>query len=498
MNLTDINHLILSIPVLDYFAIVTNVFNTWIQAHIDEILDVLIKIVQLILSLSILVVLHEMGHFIPAKLFKTRVEKFFLFFDVKFSIVRMRKIDGKWKVWFFRKNKSASIPETDQTEFGVGWLPLGGYVKISGMIDESMDKEQMKQPAQPWEFRAKKTWQRLIIMLGGVTVNVLLAIVIYIVMLAVWGEEYLPTKNAKYGIACDSLALEMGLRNGDKIISVDSNEVEDFLKIPGEIILEEAKTIQVLRDEKPTEVKIPDGFVSKLISSKSTTFISVRFPFVVGDFSKKSAAKDAGVLVGDKIIGINDKYFGYYDEFRSEIVKHKSETINLAVARKNDTLKLPVSVSEKGLIGVQPSELTNFFEFNKREYTILQAIPAGAVKAYKAVGNYLKQLKLLFSPETKAYESLGGFISIGNIFPSDWDWMAFWNLTAFLSIILAIMNVLPIPALDGGHVLFLLYEIIFRRKPSEKFLEYAQYAGMILLLGLLVLANGNDIVKLFR
>lgn len=461
-------------------------------------MDILVKIAQLLLSLSILVVLHELGHFIPAKLFKTRVEKFFLFFDVKFSIVRIRKVDGKWRAWFFVKNKSKSISETDKTEFGVGWLPLGGYVKISGMIDESMDKEQMKQPAQPWEFRAKKSWQRLIIMLGGVTVNILLAGVIYIVMLAVWGEEYLPTKNVKYGIACDSLAQEMGLRNGDQILSVDNNVVEDFQKIPGEIILEEAKTIQVIRDGQKMDVIIPDGFISKILNHKSLDFISVRFPFEVGDFPKNSSAKEGGLMVDDKIIGVNDLYMDYYDEFRTEIVKHKNETVNIAVSRKEDTLHLPVKVSEEGLIGVQAKDLTNYFEFKKHDYTILQAIPAGIVKAYKAVGNYLKQLKLLFSPETKAYESLGGFISIGKIFPSEWDWVAFWNLTAFLSIILAIMNVLPIPALDGGHVLFLLYEIIFRRKPSEKFLEYAQYVGMIFLIGLLLLANGNDIVKLFR
>jgi regulator of sigma E protease len=484
MNLSYISHIILSAQAQDDL--------------IKTILEVLVKIAQLLLSLSILVVLHELGHLIPAKLFKTRVEKFFLFFDVKFSLVRLRKIDGKWKVWFFTKNKNKSIPETTQTEIGVGWLPLGGYVKISGMIDESMDKEQMKQPAQPWEFRAKKAWQRLIIMLGGVLVNVILAIVIYIVMLAVWGEEYLPTKNAKYGISCDSLALEMGLRNGDKILSVDNNEVEDFQKIPGEIILEEAKTVQVIRDEKPIDVAIPDDFISKLIKHKSIDFIMPRVPFGVGDFPKSSAARDGGMKVDDIIIGINEKYFDYYDEFRTEIAKHKNESVKIAVARKSDTLQIPVKVSEDGLIGVQTKDLSNYFEFKKREYTFWQAIPAGAVKAYKAVGNYLKQLKLLFSPETKAYESLGGFISIGKIFPAEWDWVAFWNLTAFLSIILAIMNVLPIPALDGGHVLFLLYEIIFRRKPSEKFLEYAQYVGMILLLGLLLLANGNDVIKLFR
>ncbi len=463
-------------------------------------MEILVKAAQLIMSLSILVILHECGHFIPAKLFKTRVEKFFLFFDAWFSIVKFRNIDGKWRVWFFAKNKTGSETETKKTEIGVGWLPLGGYVKISGMIDESMDKEQLKQPAQPWEFRSKPAWQRLIIMLGGVTVNVLLAIVIYIVMLAAWGEEYLPTKNVKYGIVCDSLAMEMGLKNGDKILSVDNKEVEDFQKIPAEIILDQAKTIQVLRNEKQENIAIPDGFLGKLINHKSPDFIGIRVPFEVEEFAKTSPAKNAGIKADDKIIGVDGKWINYYDEYKSVITAYKGKTVKIAVQRGKDTLQLPVNVSSEGLIGImqKANDLTKYFTLKKHEYSILQAIPAGAVKAYKECGNYLRSLKLLFSPDTKAYESIGGFITIGKIFPSEWDWMAFWKLTALLSIILAIMNVLPIPALDGGHVLFLLYEIIARRKPSEKFMEYAQYAGMIFLLGLLLLANGNDVVKLFK
>jgi regulator of sigma E protease len=462
-------------------------------------MEILIKALQLIMSLSILIIIHEFGHFFPSVLFKTRVEKFFLFFDAWFSIVKFRNINGKWRVWFFAKNKKGSELETKVTEFGIGWLPLGGYCKISGMIDESMDKEQMKQPPQPWEFRSKPSWQRLIIMLGGVTMNVILAIVIYIIMLAAWGEEYLPTKNVKYGITCDSLALEMGLKNGDKIISVDSNEVENFFKIPAEIILENAKSVQVIRDSQPMNIIIPDNFLSKMINHKSPDFIGIRFPFDIGDFTKDSPAKNAGLKVDDKIIGLNGMWMNYHDEFRTELIKHKNEVVEVAALRnRKDTVIVPVKVSEDGLIGVQTKDQRSYFELKKQDYTILEAIPAGAVKAYKAFGSYLKQLKLIFSPETKAYESIGGFITIGKIFPAEWDWMSFWNLTAFLSIILAIMNVLPIPALDGGHVLFLLYEIITRRKPSEKFMEYSQYVGMIFLLGLLLLANGNDVVKLFK
>ena len=462
-------------------------------------MEILVKALQLIMSLSIIVIIHECGHFIPAKLFKTRVEKFYLFFDAWFSIIKFRNVDGKWRVWFFAKNKTGSEDESKKTELGIGWLPLGGYVKISGMIDESMDKEQMKQPPQPWEFRAKPTWQRLIIMLGGVTMNVILAIVIYTVMLAAWGEEYLPTKNAKYGIACDSLALEMGLKNGDKIISVDGNEVEDFLKIPAEIILNEAKTIQIIRDGKPQSVVIPEGINYKLINHKSADFISVRFPFEIGDFAKKSPAKEAGLKINDIIIGVNNIKINYYNEFHAELVKHIKKTVTItAIRNKKDTVTLSVKVPEEGIIGIQPKGPDNYFEMKKRSYTILQAIPAGAVKAYASLGNYLRQFKLIFSRKSKGYESLGGFITIGKIFPAEWDWQSFWGLTAFISIILAIMNVLPIPALDGGHVLFLLYEIITRRKPSEKFMEYAQYAGMIFLLALLLFANGNDVIKLFK
>ncbi|MCD4744791.1 MAG: RIP metalloprotease RseP [Bacteroidales bacterium] len=440
-------------------------------------MDILIKALQLILSLSILVIFHEFGHFIAAKIFKTKVEKFYLFFNPWFSIF---KIKGK------------------ETEYGLGWLPLGGYVKISGMIDESMDKEQLKKPPQPWEFRSKPAWQRLIIMLGGITVNIILAIFIYIGMLLTWGEQYLPTSELKYGITADSLAMEMGLRNGDKILTIDNEEVENFLRIPEKIILDEAKTIQVNRNDEIINVYIPNGFIAKLIKHKSPDFISIRFPFEVKEFTKGSVGKKAGMEVNDKIIGLNDISIQYFDEFINELPKHKNKEIIVSVLRDYDTLKFPVTVPEKGKLGIYGKSLDNYFKFSEKKYSFTGAIPAGITKAYKSVGNYLKQLKLLFNPEIKAYESVGGFITIGSIFPSDWNWEVFWRLTAFLSIMLAILNLLPIPALDGGHVMFLLYEIIARRKPSDKFMEYAQVFGMVVLFGLLIFANGNDVIKLFK
>ncbi len=439
-------------------------------------MEILVKIVQLLLSLSILVIFHEFGHFIAARIFKVRVEKFYLFFNPWFSIFKYKR---------------------GETEYGLGWLPLGGYVKISGMIDESMDKEQLKKDPQPWEFRSKPTWQRLIIMLGGVTVNVLLAVMIYIVMLMTWGEEYLPTGEAnKYGIFCESPAREMGLMNGDKILSVDNQEVHDFLKITPYIVLEQARTIQVIREGNVIEINIPEGFISKLIKQKEP-IIWPRIPFEVGDFTKESAGKQAGIEIGDRIIGINDKELPFFREFRDEIQNYKDEEVVLHIVRNNDTNQMVVNIPESGLIGIYPQRLDTYFEFHKKDYNLITSVPAGARKAYLSIGNYLKSLKLLFSQE-KAYESVGGFITIGNIFPAEWHWQSFWGLTAFLSIMLAILNVLPIPALDGGHVLFLFYEIITRKKPSDKFLEYAQIIGMIFLFALLIFANGNDIIKLFN
>ena len=437
---------------------------------------ILIKALQLILSLSILVLFHELGHFLAAKMFKTRVEKFYLFFDPWFSLFKIKK---------------------GETEYGIGWLPLGGYCKISGMIDESLDKEAMKLPPQPWEFRSKPAWQRLIIMLGGVTVNLLLAIAIYICIAAVWGEEYLPTSQVnKYGIVTDSLAKEMGLRDGDKIITVDNQQVDDFLRIPGRIILDRAKAIQVVRDEKPFEVIIPGGILAKMLKHKSPDLIAPRMPFEVEKLGKSSPAGDAGVKVGDRIVGINGIVTPYFDQFRTEVLKCKNQNIRLLALRGVDTLKFNLKVTPEGYIGVFNRSPEKYF--SKKSYSLFAAIPAGVVKAYKGVGNYLKSLKLLFSPEVKAYESVGGFITIGNIFPSEWDWQSFWGMTAFLSIMLAILNVLPIPALDGGHTLFLLYEMATGRKPSDKFLENAQIVGMVILFALLIFANLNDVIKLFR
>lgn len=438
-------------------------------------MEILVKTAQFLLSLSILIILHELGHFMLARLFKTRVEKFYLFFDPWFSIFKLKRGD---------------------TEFGIGWLPLGGYVKISGMIDESMDTEQMKKPPQPWEFRSKPAWQRLLIMLGGVMVNFVLALVIYASVLYVWGEKYLPTENAKYGISVDTLGEEIGLQNGDKVISLDGKNVDSFTQIVPTIVLDRVKTIQVERNDSQLEVPVPEEIYPELL--KGRPLFTLRFPFVIGDFRTNSAGKDAGILLGDKMKKINGEPAEFFHEFRNLLMENKNQEIILTLERGGELMDLPVTVPEEGLLGINPvGELSEFFELRQVRYSFFQAIPAGIQRGFSTINNYLKQLKLLFSPKTKAYESLGGFLTIGSIFPSEWDWQAFWLLTALLSIILAIMNILPIPALDGGHVMFLLYEIIVRRKPNEKFLEYAQMAGILLLLTLVLFVNANDIYKFF-
>ena len=439
---------------------------------------VLIKAAQLILSLSILVIIHEFGHFLFARIFKTRVEKFYLFFDPWFSLFKVKKGD---------------------TEYGVGWLPLGGYVKISGMIDESMDKEAMKLPPQPHEFRAKKSWQRLLIMIGGVLMNFILAFIIYIGILYAWGEQYLPTESVKYGIEVGVVGEQIGLQNGDKIITVGNHKVENFLKIIPTVILDEAHTIQVERNGQIMDVEISDEDVALLIKSKDVMSFRLPFDYKIAKISAESAAKEAGLQEGDRIVGMNDQKYEYNDQFKATLKDSIGKTVLLNVLRDTTELKVAITIPETGMLGIQlDQDLEKIFEFKTIEYGLIESIPAGFTKGINTINDYLKQFKLIFSPKTKAYESLGGFIAIGNIFPGMWNWYSFWNMTAFLSIILGVMNLLPIPALDGGHVMFLLFEMITGRKPGDKFMEYAQIAGMVLLLSLVLFANGNDIFKLFK
>ncbi len=440
--------------------------------------SILIKTAQLLLSLSILVVLHEAGHFMFARLFKTRVEKFYLFFDPWFSLFKTKKGD---------------------TEYGIGWLPLGGYVKISGMIDESMDKEAMKLPPKPWEFRAKPAWQRLLIMLGGVMMNFIFAMVIYIGVLYAWGEQYLPTENVKYGIVANETGEKIGFKTGDKILSVDNQYIENFNEIIPAIILDGVQSVQVLRNGQKVDVEITGEDLALLLKSKGIWEERLPYAIKIGKLAKDFPAEKAGLQEGDILGSIDGKNFQYYDEFAAYLGSKANSSVEVEITRDGQKLTKTVNVNEDGKMGFNPA-LTDpdIFEFKTIKYGFLESIPAGIQRGVQTTANYLKQFKLFFKKETKAYESLGGFATIGNIFSASWDWGHFWNMTAFISIILAIMNLLPIPALDGGHVMFLLGEIITGRKPGEKFLEYAQIGGMVVLLALVLYANANDIIKMIN
>ena len=446
-------------------------------------MNVLIQISQLLLSLSILVILHESGHFLTAKLFKTRVEKFYLFFNPWFSLFKVKKGD---------------------TEYGLGWLPLGGYVKISGMIDESMDKEQLKKPPQPYEFRSKPSWQRLIIMLGGVMVNLIIGILIYSFVLLAWGEKYLPNENLTDGIWCiDSLALDIGLENGDKIISINGEQPDRYSDILGKLIF--GGNVQVLRNDREINIDIPEDFVGKLVEKRKGLLIYPRIPFIVAEIPDTSINVNSDLRSKDRVVGIEGIRIKYYDEYKSITDTLKGKEIALDILRENEEKTVKVRLSDEGLfeittaiLGFTEMEKLNIYKFNTKKFTFLSAIPAGLIKAKEKLGFYIKQFKLIFNFKTGAYKGLGGFGSIGGLFPHVWEWQAFWEITAFLSLILAFMNILPIPALDGGHVTFLLFEIITGRKPGDKFLEYAQITGMIILLSILLYANGNDIVRLIQ
>ncbi len=444
--------------------------------------ETIIKAAQFLLSLSILVVLHELGHFIPAKLFGARVEKFYMFFDWKFSLFKFKR---------------------GETEYGIGWIPLGGYVKIAGMVDESMDTEQLKQEPQPWEFRSKPAWQRIIILLGGVTVNVLLAMVIHSMVLFGWGEKYLPNESLTDGMwVTDSLATDMGFRNGDKVIDINGKKIERFSGITGEMLY--GGIVNVQHENGSTEgLKIPENFIESLIDNEKKMLFLYRMPFIIGKIPDESQNKESGLMVKDVIVAINGKKYTYFDEYKVALKEFLGQPITLSVMRDGSPTDVMVNINDKGQIGVLNSLLgledlqkLGYYQLSTREYGFFESIPAGISKAGDQLSGYVRQLKLIFNPSTGAYKGVGGFAAIGNLFPPVWDWQTFWQLTAFLSIMLAVLNLLPIPALDGGHVMFTLYEMITGRKPNEKFLEYAQMAGIILLLSLFVFANGNDVYKL--
>ncbi|WP_026727177.1 RIP metalloprotease RseP [Flavobacterium denitrificans] len=444
-------------------------------------MDIVIKLSQFLLSLSLLIILHELGHFIPAKLFKTRVEKFYLFFDVKYSLLK-KKIG--------------------ETEYGIGWLPLGGYVKISGMIDESMDKEQMALPPQPWEFRSKPAWQRLIIMLGGVTVNFILAFIIYIGMAFVYGDNYIANADLKDGVWVTNPAIEKaGVQTGDKIIAVNGKKMDRYDDISKNLYMANEVTIERNNEEKT--IKFPINIINKISNSGvKHSLVEMRIPFIVAGFEKDSP-NNKDLKTADIITHFDGAPLNYADEAVARFKNHEGKIVPITIKRGDKIIQTTLKFNNKSKSGVAYAtripysniEKLNIYKVNRQKFGFFESIPIGINMGVNGLIDYGTQLKKIFNPKTEAYKEVGGFAAIFNVFPDSWSWEAFWSITALLSIMLGVMNLLPIPALDGGHVMFLLYEIISGKKPSDKFLENAQMVGFVLLIALLLFANGNDIYK---
>jgi len=441
-------------------------------------MDTVILAAQLILSLSILVVLHEFGHYLPAKLFKTRVEKFYLFFDPYFSL--------------FKK-------KIGETEWGIGWIPFGGYVKISGMIDESMDKDQMKQPPQPWEFRSKKAWQRLIIMLGGVTVNFLLGILIFSMMVLYWGESYLRIEDAKYGIVVDSMGMELGLKDGDKILNVGGVQLKKFSPglVSKEIIINQAQDIEINREGQMMKLQVPMQFVSKLTKyenkGKSLFYQSPRQLMNVMEVDPSGNAAKAGIKKGADILTVNGIPITYQHEFRKALQEAKGKTANISYLNGIDTVVTQIAVTDEGKIGISMEQLPVTIE----KFGLITSVSKGSSMAVNFLGDQLKAFGQIFTGKIKAKDSLGSVFSIATMFDTGWDWRVFWNITASLSILLAFFNLLPIPALDGGYVVFLIWEVLTGKVPGDRFMEVVNYAGFIILMCLMIFALGLDISRWF-
>ncbi len=440
-------------------------------------MEIAVKIAQLLVSLSLLIICHEFGHFITAKIFKCRVEKFYLFFNPWFSLFKLKRGD---------------------TEYGIGWIPLGGYVSIAGMIDETTNADDLKHDPEPWEFRSKPAWQRLIIMLAGVIVNAILAMFIYAMIAFHWGSSYLPVENIKYGISVDSLGYSFGLRDGDMIKSVNGKPADDFAKVFTDLLLDDPKTLTVSRNGKDTTITFSNEMVSKLLDPDLGGLpFTPRYPFVVAGFPEgvESAGQKAGLMEGDSLLTFNGQACAFYSDVRKQLVANKGKEATITFMRSGRVDSITLAIPADGMLGVFVKSYADFLEYKTVEYGFFESFPVGISRGVNKISEYLKQFKLIFNPETKAYKSVGSFITMTKIFPGYWDWHAFWNLTAFFSIILAVMNVLPIPALDGGHALFTLVEIVSGKKPSEKFLERAQMVGMIILLALMAFAIGNDLIR---
>lgn len=448
----------------------------------------MIRLLYLFLGLSILITLHELGHFITARWFKTRVEKFYLFFDFLFPFPNLLNFS------LFKK-------QVGETEYGLGWFPFGGYVKIAGMIDESMDENYKNTPPQPWEFRSKPAWQRLIIMLGGIIVNLLLGFFIYAMLLWANGEQYIPMENAKYGFAMDSVAKSIGLQSGDKLIGYDgTHKFKDAsVSVVKDLLLDNARTLQIERNGQKMDIEIPESVYADIIQSEGKImFTRLALPNEIDTVLPGSALQGVAQK-GDKLIFINNEKIEFFPEITMTLLRYLGSEVTIGLLRGTDTIShkitLPSTLPEDGILKLGAKSAESYFEIKKVEYSFFSSLPAGVKKSFEILGDYVKQFRIIFSPRLKGYKQIGGFAAISKLYPNQWDWTAFWASTALLSLILAFMNVLPIPALDGGHALFTIWEMITGKAPGDKFLERAQMVGMVLVFTLLIYANGNDLVR---
>jgi len=493
------------------------------------------QIIGLLLSLSFLVIVHEFGHYCFAKIFKTRVEKYYIFFNPWFSIFRMKKIGGRWRFKFFApnvdkalveltdangqpikdekgKNKMRAMTEEernalpeddwrrepDNTEWGIGWLPFGGYCSIAGMVDETTQPGELPAEPQTWEFRSKPAWQRFFIILGGVLVNFITALVLYVAIFYNWGEEFIPVKNATYGLHFSEAALNAGFQNGDKIISLDGKEMRDMSELITTMVIDGAESAEVVRGTDTLTIRLSEDFGKSVIAQSENKVPLCQFdiPFVIDSVIPGFAAADAGFEKGDSLVALNDSSMFSFFDFQSKFIEYKGDSVKITFVRDDSLYETKLLLSEKGQIGVAPKATYLYLQTEKIEYGFLESVPKGISKGMQTLVSYVKQFKFVFSKEGAT--QLGGFGTLGSIFPKVWNWELFWSMTAFLSMALAFMNFLPIPALDGGYILFILVEIITRKKPSDKFLEYANTIGFVLLLALLIWANGLDILRAFR
>ena len=463
----------------------------------------LIKILALLLSLTLLVATHELGHLAFAKLFRTRVRRYYIFFNWKFSIIKAKKFGGKWHFLFFNSKtpdswdeKNLAPEDQNNTLWGLGWIPLGGYCDIAGMIDETKNADDLESTPQPWEYRTKPAWQRLLIVCGGILVNFLSALVIYGIMFAHWGTDELPLRSANLGYDYHQVLLDEGLRNGDIIYAVDGADYYDMTEVSKAILLNNPRELTVLRGDSLLSLTMSDDLLERINHEGPKQLMGPRMPFVVKDFVAGSNAQKAGLMKGDSIVSVDDSMLVAFSAITASLRRHKGATLLLGFYRDGVYMQLPVAVSDEGMIGVQPStDIAQLFPgYYHKDYTLLQAIPAGISHGWNTLVTYVTSLKVLFSPG--GARNLGGFIAMGSIFPSTWDWQSFWNITALLALVLAFMNIIPIPGLDGGHVVFTLWEMITGRKPSDKFLSVVQNIGLALLLALMVFANGKDILRL--